>query len=290
MADELWPGVRRVIADNPSPMTERGTNSWIIGTGSVAVIDPGPAEAGHLAALMAAIGDARVEAILVTHSHLDHSGLAPDLARATGAPVLAFGPSGTGRSAAMAALEQQGLTDGGEGIDREFRSDEVLGDGAVWRGAAGAVRALHTPGHMGNHLCLIWEGIAFSGDHVMGWASSLVSPPEGDLGDYMVSLDRLAAEGPVRLMPGHGGVVDDPAARIAALAAHRRAREAEILAALEVGPRSVADIVTMVYRDVPSALYPAAGRNVLAHLVDLQGRSFVSAEPFPGPGAVWRLS
>jgi len=289
MAEELWPGVRRVIADNPSPMTERGTNSWIIGTGSVAVIDPGPNMGGHLAALLSTIGDARVEAIFVTHSHLDHSGLAPALARATGAPVLGFGPSGTGRSAAMAALEREGLTDGGEGIDRGFRPDGLLGDGAVWRGGAGEVRALHTPGHMGNHLCLLWDSVAFSGDHVMGWASSLVSPPEGDLGDYMASLDRLAAATPARLMPGHGGVVEEPAGRIAALAAHRRAREGEILAVLAAGPKAVAAIVAEVYRDVPPALHPAAGRNVLAHLVDLHARNVVSAEPAPGPGAVWRL-
>jgi hydroxyacylglutathione hydrolase len=289
MADELWPGVRRVIAGNPSPMTERGTNSWIIGSGAVAVIDPGPDLPGHLVALLAAIGGARVEAIFVTHSHQDHSGLAPALSRATGAPVLGFGPSGTGRSAAMAALEAQGLTDGGEGIDRAFRPDVVLEDGAVWRGAVGEVRALHTPGHMGNHLCLMWEGVGFSGDHVMGWASSLVSPPEGDLGDYMKSLDRLAAVDPVWLMPGHGAVVDDPAARIAALAAHRRAREGEILAALGAGTEDVASIVAVVYRNAPPALHPAAGRNVLAHLVDLHGRKVVEAAPQPGPGAAWRI-
>ncbi len=290
MADELWPGVRRVVAGNPSPMTERGTNSWIIGSGAVVVVDPGPDLPGHLVALLAAIGGARVEAIFVTHSHLDHSGLAPALSRATGAPVLGFGPSGAGRSAAMAVLEAQGLTGGGEGIDRAFRPDGVLGNGAVWRGAAGEVRALHTPGHMGNHLCLMWEGVGFSGDHVMGWASSLVSPPEGDLGDYMVSLDRLAAAGPVRLMPGHGAVVEDPAARIAALAAHRRAREGEILAALAAGATDVASVVVAVYRDVPPALHPAAARNVLAHLVDLHGRKVVVAAPLPGPAARWRIA
>jgi hydroxyacylglutathione hydrolase len=189
----------------------------------------------------------------------------------------------------MARLAAAGLTGGGEGVDTGFAPDVVLADGAIWCGAAGEVVALHTPGHMGNHLCLVWEGVAFSGDHVMGWASSLVSPPEGDLGGYMASLDRLGAAGAARLMPGHGAVVEDPAARIAALAAHRRAREAEIIAALAAGPARVEAIVADVYRDVAPALHGAAGRNVLAHLVDLAGRSLVEAEPAPGPEAVWYL-
>jgi hydroxyacylglutathione hydrolase len=289
MQEEIWPGLRRLCAPNPSPMTERGTNTYVLGTQAVAVIDPGPDDPRHLGAILAAVGDARVEAILVTHSHRDHSALAGALARATGAPVLGFGPSGAGRSDAMTRLAAAGLAGGGEGVDEGFVPDVVLGDGAVWRGAAGTVRALHTPGHFGNHLCFLWEGMAFSGDHVMGWASSLVSPPDGDLGCYMASLDRLAAAGAVRLWPGHGAGIDDPAARIAWLVAHRRAREAEILAVLDRGAATVPGIVAAVYREVAPALYPAAGRNVLAHLVDLHGRMQVSADPAPGEAALWRL-
>lgn len=278
MAQEVRPGLRLVRADNPSPLTGSGTNSWILGFGPVVVIDPGPALPGHLAAILAAIGGARVEAILVTHAHLDHSALAPALARATGAPVVAHG----------AAVRPAGdLVGGGEGLDRGFRPDVVLADGAAWAGAAGRVTALHTPGHLPDHLCLLWDGEAFSGDHVMGWASTVIAPPEGDMGDYMASLDRLAAAGATRLYPGHGDPVADPAARIAALAAHRRAREAAILAALAAGPAPVAALVARLYAETPPALHPAAARNVLAHLLDLHRRNRVAAHPAPGMEALW---
>jgi hydroxyacylglutathione hydrolase len=290
MAEEIWTGVRRVLAPNPSSLTGEGTNTWLIGTDAVVVIDPGPDHPGHLAAILRALGGARVEAILVTHAHHDHSALSPALARATGAPVLAFGDAVAGRSAAMARLAAAGVTGGGEGVDAGFVPDQLLSDGAVWRGAAGEVRALHTPGHMANHLCLMWEGVAFSGDHVMGWSSTIVSPPDGDLTDYMTSLDRLMAANAARLLPGHGPVVDDPAARIAALAAHRRARETEILAALGDGPQTVAEVVAAVYRDVPAALHGAAGRNVFAHLIDLHERKQVTAVPGPEVAALWSLS
>lgn len=278
MAEELRPGLRRVRADNPSPLTGTGTNSWILGVGPVVVIDPGPDLPGHLAALLAAIGGARVEAIMVTHAHLDHSALAPALARATGAPVFAFGPLRDLPAAPPG---------GGEGLDRDFRPDIQLADGALWRGAAGEIRALHTPGHLHDHLCLLWEGMAFSGDHVMGWASSVISPPEGDMGAYMASLDRLAAARAGCLLPGHGDPVADPQSRIAELAAHRRAREAAILAALDAGPGTIPDLVTRLYADTPRALHAAAARNVLAHLIDLHRRNLAMAMPAPDMAARW---
>lgn len=277
MTEEPWPGIRWILAPNPSPLTAEGTNTWIVGTGRLVVIDPGPAMAAHLAAITAALDGSAIEAILVTHAHLDHSALAPALSRQTGAPVLAFGAAGRAQAAG-----------GGEGIDHGFRPDRALADGEVWSGAAGAFRALHTPGHLGDHLCLLWEGVAFSGDHVMGWASTVISPPEGDMGAYMASLGRLAETRPERLLPGHGAVVADPAARIGALVAHRRAREAAILDDLAAGPARIADLVARLYSDVVPALHPAAARNVLAHLLDLERRSCVSAAPAPEMSALWR--
>ena len=285
MEEEVWPGIRRVLAPNRSPLTGDGTNTWILGTDRLAVIDPGPAMAGHLVAILAAVGGAPVEAIFVTHAHRDHSALAPALANATGAPVLAFGRAAARLGVRGTGGDWPGM---GEGHDAGFVPDIALADGAVWRGAAGEVRALHTPGHLGDHLSLLWEDVAFSGDHVMGWATSVIVPPEGNMGDYMASLAKLWAEGAARLFPGHGPVVDDPAARIAALAAHRRGREAAILDALGRGPARIDVLVTELYSDVAPALHPAAARNVLAHLIDLHERSQVTALPQAGPGALWQ--
>lgn len=272
--------VRQVRAANPSPMTGEGTNSWIIASaGAVAVIDPGPALPAHLAAIRAAIRpDERVEAVLVTHTHLDHSEAAPALAAALGAPVLALGPAGTGQSAAMARLASAGLTGGGEGMDLTFRPDRALADGEALRLGAVTVEAIHTPGHSANHLAFACEGLLFSGDQAMGWSTSLVSPPDGDMGAYMASLDRLAARAWRRMLPGHGPVVEDAAARLAELAAHRRTREAEVLAALAAGPADAATLAGLIYHATPPALLPAATRNVLAHLLDLAERKRITPE------------
>jgi glyoxylase-like metal-dependent hydrolase (beta-lactamase superfamily II) len=268
------PGLRRVLAPNPSPMTLHGTNSYILGEGRVAVIDPGPADPGHMAALLAALTPGEtVGWIVVTHAHLDHSPLAQPLAAATGAPVLAFGDAAAGRSTMMQALARAGLAGGGEGVDAAFRPDDVLSDGDRLAGDGWDLVAHHTPGHFGNHLSLQWGTRVFSGDHVMGWASSLVSPPDGDMGAYMASLARLAALNPARLYPGHGEAVEDAAARIAELAAHRRAREAAIRDALSAGPADAATLAAAVYTDTPAALMGAAARNVFAHLVDLTERN-----------------
>ena len=273
------PGLRRVLAPNPSAMTFTGTNTWLLGEGAVTVIDPGPDLPVHLAAILGALGPGeRVARILVSHAHLDHSGLAPALKAATGAPVLAFGPARAGQGAAMAALAAAGLTDGGEGIDEGFRPDTALADGAVLDTAAGPVRALHTPGHLPNHLCFRWGDAVFTGDTVMGWATSLVSPPEGDMAAYMASLDRLVGQGARVFYPGHGPAVTDPATRLAELVAHRRAREAQVLAALAAGGGTAADMAAAIYTDTPAALRPAAARNVLAHLIDLSGRGLARAD------------
>lgn len=276
----LEDGLRLVLAPNPSPMTERGTNTWLLGEGAVTVIDPGPADPAHLRAILAALApNEKIARILVSHSHLDHSPGARPLAEVTGAPVLAFGDSLAGRSARMRALDGQPIG-GGEGIDTTFAPDECLPDGTELDVGGRALRALHTPGHLGNHLCFLWGQALFSGDQVMGWAPSLVSPPDGDLTDFMASLDTLEALGPTRLYPGHGAPVDDGPARIAALRAHRLGRERAILAAIHAGATSAQAVTATVYTDVPPAFLPAAARNVLAHLIDLEGRGLIG---FDGP-------
>lgn len=274
LADELT----MVLAPNPSPMTHWGTNTYLLGDSRLAVIDPGPDDARHLAALRAAIRGRPVSHILVTHAHLDHAPLARALSRETGAPVLAFGDASAGRSAVMQDLAKSGLVGGGEGVDTGFCPDETLADGDRIAGDGWTLEALHTPGHMGNHLCFLWEDSAFSGDHVMGWASSLVSPPDGDLTDFMAACHRLAATGVTRLWPGHGGPVASAQERIAELIAHRRARETQIRAALVDAPGTAAEIAARVYTDIPPPLLPAAERNVLAHLIDLRERDLARTE------------
>jgi hydroxyacylglutathione hydrolase len=288
MAETVAAGVRRILAPNPSPFTGAGTNTWIVGRRRLAVIDPGPDDAGHLAAILRAAGPGRITAIVVTHAHADHTTLARRLADATGAPVHAFGDARAGRDPAIAALGDLG---GGEGVDTGFAPDVLLPDGGVLADEDWRLTAIHTPGHMGNHISLAMGDLLFSGDHAMGWATSIVSPPDGDMGAYMASLDRLLARGPARLLPGHGETVEDGAARLAALRDHRRSREAAIRAALAAGAATPAAITAAVYADVPPALHPAALRNVLAHLIDLVQRGaaeapegFTPAAPFTPHG------
>ena len=275
--------ILRVLAPNPSPMTHHGTNTWLVGSAGLAVIDPGPDDPAHLAAILAAVpAGGRITHVLVTHTHRDHSPLARRLSALTGAPVLGFGDAAAGRNPRLAALAGIG---GGEGIDDAFVPDRRLVDGETIEGAGWRLEAIHTPGHIGNHLCFRHGSVVFSGDHVMGWAPSLVSPPDGDMAAYMASLDRLAALRAGRLLPGHGAAVEDPAARIAELAAHRRGREAAILAAVAAGAATPAEATRRVYADIPAALWPGAERNVLAHLIDLADRGLVTATPSPAPDA-----
>ena len=288
-AEAIAPGLRRVLAPNPSPMTGRGTNTYLLGRGRVTVIDPGPDDPAHLAALLRALGGEAVSHIVVTHSHLDHSPLARRLAAQTGAPVLGFGPSTAGRSDVMQALVAQGYDGGGEGVDADFAPDVAVADGAVIDTPAGPLRVLHTPGHMGNHICLRWGDAVFSGDLVMGWATSLISPPDGDIADFLASCARLRAEDAAVLYPGHGAPVTAPAARIDWLIAHRAERRAQVLAALDV-PRDVAGLTAAIYTDVAPALWPIAARNVFAQLVELVGSGLVAATPRLSPDATFRRS
>lgn len=260
-------------------MTFWGTNTYLIGTDTLAVIDPGPADMQHLDALLAAIADRPVTHIFVTHSHLDHSPLARPLAKAVGAPVFAFGDARAGRSPVMSALAAAGLTGGGEGIDADFVPDQCLVDQDIVGGAWGEIRALHTPGHIGNHLCFQWGQTLFSGDHVMGWASSLVSPPDGDLTDFMLSCEKLRTIDAAIYHPAHGAPIIAPAARLSWLTDHRKAREAQILEHLSFDALRVTELTRRIYTDVSPALLPAAERNVFAHLVDLTERGIIEAEP-----------
>lgn len=263
-----------IRAANPSPLTGPGTNSFLVGPGrsgggGLALIDPGPDLPAHRAAILAA-GEGRIEAILITHAHLDHSAGAAALSAATGAPVLAFGGARAGRSALMAQLAAQGEVGGGEGLDHRLVPDRLLRDGERIEGNGWALTALHLPGHAGSHLGFVDEGAdaVFSGDLLFDWASTLISPPDGDLMDYLRSLSRLRARAPGRLLPAHGAAITAPAARLDALAAHRRQRTAQILAALRLGPDCADGLAARIY-DVAPALQPAAARNVLAHLLAL---------------------
>lgn len=290
IAESLAPDLLRILAPNPSPMTFWGTNTYLLGRRDIAVIDPGPEDPVHLQAILAAVPEgARVTHIVVTHAHRDHSPLARPLAEATGAPIYAFGAADSGRSDVMTALAAGGFAGGGEGIDHAFDPDILLPDGTPIETADWTLTALHTPGHMGNHICLAWGDALFSGDHVMGWASSLVSPPDGDLTDFMASCARLSNRHWSRFYPGHGAPIEDPAARLDWLIRHRKGRESEILEALKSGPATAPELAARLYTDVPAALLPAAARNVFAHLIDLEGKRQVSARLGHGFDHVYAL-
>ncbi|HEY9039059.1 MAG TPA: MBL fold metallo-hydrolase [Roseovarius sp.] len=291
----LAPGLRRILAPNPSAMTLHGTNTYLIGTRGLAVVDPGPDDRAHLAAILSAIGpDQQTTHILVTHAHLDHSPLARRLSTLTGAKVLAYGDAAAGRSAIMrelaATAEQGSGIGGGEGVDTRFAPDICLADGALVQGDDWQIEALWTPGHFGNHMCFAWGDTILSGDLVMGWATSLVSPPDGDMSDYMASCRRLASRKPRVLHPGHGAPVSAPTDRIDAILAHRAARETAILKALRRRPSDAATLAAALYTETPAALMPAAARSVLAHLVDLTHKNQASPRGHLHAEAVFRCA
>ena len=279
VAIPLAPNLRRIVAPNPSPMTYRGTNTYLLGHRGLAVIDPGPTRAPHLKAILAAVKpDQHISHIFVTHSHIDHSPLAAELAERTGAPILGFGGPTAGRSDIMSELAKAGLAGGGEGIDTDFSPDQILADGEIINGDGWSLEVIHTPGHLGNHIALAWEDACFTADHVMGWASSLVSPPDGDLTDFMASCQRLRTRDWSVFHPGHGAPVTVPADRLDWLINHRLSRETAILDLLHEKPATASHLAKRIYTDTPPALLAAAERNVFAHLVDLTGKSIVTPE------------
>ena len=286
--ETVAPGIRRILAPNPSPMTHWGTNSYLIGEARVVLVDPGPDLTDHRDALLRAIGPAEVAFILVTHAHNDHSRLAPEMSERTGAPVLAFGAPESGRSEVMDRLAASGRVGGGEGVDHGFRPNQTLGHGDSLEVDGHRIEAIHTPGHFPGHLSFDVGGVLLSGDHVMDWSTTLISPPEGDVAAFLRSCDHLLELEHDLYLPAHGAPIQEPSVRVSALAAHRRTREEQILNALVSGPGTPDQIARTVYHDLAPGLLPAAARNVLAHLVDLSERGLVQADPEIGWDAHYR--
>ena len=291
-ATRLRPGLRRIMAPNASAMTYTGTNTYLLGHERVAVIDPGPDNDEHLERILASIAGELVK-IFVTHPHSDHSGLARRLSHETGAEILAHsGASGSVSRRSLDIVHRLGLG-GGEGLDASFRPHQKLSNGQVVADVEWTLQAHLTPGHMANHMCfsLVGEDCLFSGDHVMGWSTTIVSPPHGDMGEFMESLQALMARNETIYYPGHGLPITDPLAVMRRQKHHRLMREQQILGCLKAGLASSREIVLKVYSDLPPALRGAAERNVLAHLLDLRHRRIVVAgEGARGGGVTFQLA
>ena len=274
--ERLSPLVRRVLAHNPSPFTFLGTGTYIVGQGTVAIIDPGPADDAHLQAVADAVAGETVSHHLITHTHIDHSPGAIPLKARLGGEIAGCAPL---------ALSDDGPR-ADAGFDPDYAPDRILADGDSVSGPGWTLSAVHTPGHTSNHLCfaLEQEGALFTGDHVMGWSTTVVAPPDGDMAAYMASLQKLMDRPDARYYPTHGAPVEEPQRWVRHLMGHRRQREGQILAQLAGGPRAIPDMVAQMYASVDRRLWPAAGRSVLAHLIDLETRGRVqrSGEDWKG--------
>lgn len=283
VVDQITPFVRRLVADNPGPFTYTGTGVFIIGRGDVAVIDPGPVTPKHKEALDRALEGERVTHVFVSHHHLDHSPMARPLAAAHGCPVYGYGVQIREPEGGEVRMEA--------GDDIDFHVDVEIRDGDVFEGAGWTVEAIHTPGHTSNHMCyaLKEENVLFCGDHVMAWSTSVISPPDGDMGDYLRSLEKIRARGFKTLFPTHGPPVEEPQAFVDAYIAHRRAREAQILAALGAGKSIIKEMVASMYADVDRRLHPAACHSVLAHLIHMTHEGRVTCEGEPHINSVYGL-
>ncbi len=274
-ADEPFPGIRRVMADNPGPFTFKGTVTYIIGRGHVAVLDPGPDDPRHVEAVLNAVRGETVTHIFVTHTHLDHSPAVVALKEATGATVYAEGPHRASRP-----LQSSDIT---RPADRAFRPDIALKDGDVVMGHDWSLEAITTPGHTVNHMAFALAGtnVLFSGDHVMGWSSTIVAPPDGSMTDFVASLEKLSRRKETLFFPGHGPPIENATAFVPLLIEHRRERERSILDQLRRGASTVAGIVDGSYGQIDERLIPAARMTVLAHLEDLTVRGLVLVNGFP---------
>jgi glyoxylase-like metal-dependent hydrolase (beta-lactamase superfamily II) len=281
--EPVTPMIRRIVARNPSPFTFRGTGTYVVGRGEVAVIDPGPDLSEHVEALLAGLAGERVTHILITHTHRDHSPAARALKAATDAPTFGFGPHAGGNRGEVAVEE---------GGDWDFVPDVTVRDGEKIAGAGWSFEAVHTPGHTSNHLCFALpdDGVLFSGDHVMGWSTSVIAPPDGDMAAYMASLDKLLARQDAVYWPTHGPAITEPKEHVRAFIAHRREREAGILDCLRAGIGQIDMIVERLYAGLQPGLRRAAARSVHAHLLDLVGRGLVESDGQPTIDTTYRGS
>ena len=271
-----------ITADNASPMTFTGTRSYVLGTDNLIIIDPGPASAEHFNSIMEYIGKRKLTDIILTHSHVDHSPLSRRLKNETGASIIGFGSADEARTNFMKRLSSSLDLGGEEGIDKELALDEKVYDKQFFERNNYSFEVIHTPGHLSNHICLsVKEKKAlFSGDHVMGWATTLISPPDGDLGSFMKSLEKLSTRDEKIYYPGHGKPLKEPKQMVLAQIAHRRDREKQILNSIAKISRTPEEIVDNVYIDLNPMLKRAAVRNVLAHLIDLYERGKVTVDEF----------
>jgi glyoxylase-like metal-dependent hydrolase (beta-lactamase superfamily II) len=277
-AIEVAPGVRRLTVNNPGPFTFYGTNTYIVGESTLAVIDPGPEDTAHLKAIIRAIGNRPVSHIFVSHTHRDHSPLAKALQLQTGAIICAEGPHRPARPLRIGEVNPLDAS-----ADTDFMPDSALADSSVIEGDGWALRTILTPGHTANHAVFVLDGtgILFSADHVMAWSTSIVAPPDGAMADYMSSLDRLIERDDRLLLPGHGGPVTEPRTFMRGLKAHRKMRERSIIERLAGGDKTIPQMVRAIYRDTDPRLYGAAGLSVLAHLEDLVARGIAVTDGDP---------
>jgi glyoxylase-like metal-dependent hydrolase (beta-lactamase superfamily II) len=287
VVEEVVPGVRRVLCNNPSPMTLSGTVSYIVGRGKVAIIDPGPDDEAHAKALLDAVRGETVTHILITHTHRDHSPNAARIKAATGAPTYAEGV----HRASRPYYESETMSTEA-GADRDFKPDIVVGDGEIINGDGWALEVVATPGHTANHIAFAWpeRKLIFVGDHVMGWSTSVVMPPDGSMIDYMASLHRLAKRDEQLYFSGHGPEIPDAQRFVRFLIRHRQAREASILHRLAKGETDISTMVRAIYIGIDPRLVGAAGYSVLAHLEDLVARGVVVTEGDPVIGGSYRLA
>jgi glyoxylase-like metal-dependent hydrolase (beta-lactamase superfamily II) len=286
VVDAVAPGVRRILVNNPGPFTFKGTLSYIVGRGKVAIIDPGPADASHTAALLDAVRGETVTHIIVTHTHRDHSPGAAALKAATGAPTFGEGPHRASRELFIG--ETARLDAGG---DMDFAPDHRIAGGDAIAGDGWELEAIATPGHTANHMAFALKGagLLFSGDHVMGWSTSIVAPPDGSMSDYMTSLHRLAVRPETVYLPGHGDAIRDAPNFVAKYIDHRRAREASILHRLGKGETDIPSLVRAIYIGLDPRLSGAAALSSLAHLEDLTARGLVATDGAPSISGRYRL-
>ena len=287
VVEEVVPGVRRLVADNPGPFTFKGTLCYIVGRGKVAIIDPGPDDPAHIEAVLNAVRNETVTHIFVTHTHRDHSPAVPAIKAATGAKTFAEGPHRASRPLNAGEAPRMEAAN-----DMDFRPDHAIADGEVVSGDGWALEGVTTPGHTANHMAFALKGsdILFSGDHVMGWSTTIVAPPDGAMTDYMDSLGKLAKRDEQLYLPGHGGVIREATRFVAGLTLHRKAREASILHRLGKGATDIATIVRAIYIGLDPRLSNAAGFSVLAHMEDLVARGQVETDGPPTISGVYRLA